>query len=85
MYKIEISLGWEEKVVIETDDFNKIALIQEFIALQEDCGWGVEDEEDDELSFEDEDGNVWYYDEELDEWIEWVEDEEEEEVEEDQE
>ena len=86
MYKIEISLGWEEKVVIETDDFNKIALIQEFIALQEDCGWGVEDEEDDELSFEDEDGNVWYYDEELDEWIEWVEDEEEEEEdEEDQE
>jgi len=85
MYKIEISLGWEEKVVIETDDFNKIALIQEFIALQEDCGWGVEDEEDDELSFEDEDGNVWYYDEELDEWIEWVEDEEEEEEEEDEE
>jgi len=82
MYKIEISLGWEEKVVIETDDFNKIALIQEFIALQEDCGWGVEDEE---LSFEDEDGNVWYYDEELDEWIEWVEDEEEEEEEEDEE
>ena len=85
MYKIEISLGWEEKVVIETDDFNKIALIQEFIALQEDCGWGVEDEEDDELSFEDEDGNVWYYDEELDEWIEWVEDEDEEEEDEDQE
>jgi len=85
MYKIEISLGWEEKVVIETDDFNKIALIQEFIALQEDCGWGVEDEEDDELSFEDEDGNVWYYDEELDEWIEWVEDEEEDEEDEDQE
>ena len=45
----------------------------------------LEDEEDDELSFEDEDGNVWYYDEELDEWIEWVEDEEEEEEEEDEE
>jgi hypothetical protein len=79
MYKIEISLGWEEKVVIETDDFNKIALIQEFIALQEDCDWCAEDEEeDDELSFTDEDGNVWFYDEDLDEWIEWVEDEEEE-------
>ena len=81
MYKIEISLGWEEKVVIETDDFNKIALIQEFIALQEDCGWCAEDEEDDELSFTDEDGNVWFYDEDLDEWIEWVEDEEEDEEE----
>jgi len=78
MYKIEISLGWEEKVVIETDDFNKIAMIQEFIALQEDCNWCAEDEEDDELSFTDEDGNVWFYDEELDEWIEYVEDEEEE-------
>jgi len=84
MYKIEISLGWEEKVVIETDDFNKIALIQEFIELQEGCGW-CEDEEDDELSFTDEDGNVWFYDEELDEWIEWVEDEEEDEEDEDQE
>jgi hypothetical protein len=79
MYKIEISLGWEEKVVIETDDFNKIALLQEFIALQEDCDWCAEEEEDDELSFTDEDGNVWFYDEELDEWIEWVEDEEEDE------
>jgi hypothetical protein len=78
MYKIEISLGWEEKVVIETDDFNKIALLQEFIALQEDCDWCAEEEEDDELSFTDEDGNVWFYDEELDEWIEFVEDEEEE-------
>ena len=85
MYKIEISLGWEEKVVIETDDFNKIALIQEFIELQEGCSWCVDDEEDDELSFTDEDGNVWFYDEDLDEWIEWVEDEEEDEEDEDQE
>ena len=77
MYKLEIDLGWNESVTIETDDFNKIALIQEFIAEQEECGWSVE-EDDDELSFTDEDGNVWFYDEELDEWIEWVEDEEEE-------
>ena len=80
MYKIEIKLGWDETVTIETDDFNKIALIQEFIALQEECGWA----EDDELVFVDEDGISYYYDEDLDEWIE-VEEEEEEEDDEDQE
>ena len=83
MYKLEIDLGWNESVTIETDDFNKIALIQEFIAEQEDCGWSVE-EDDDELSFVDEDGLTWIYVPELDEWVLYEGDEEEED-EEDQE
>jgi len=76
MYKIEIELGWEERVTIETDDFNKIALIQEFIALQEDCNW-CEDEE--ELVFVDEEGITWVYDADLDEWVVYEEEEEEDE------
>ena len=77
MYKIEIELGWDEKVTIETDDFNKIALMQEFIALQEDCGWG--EQEDEDLVFVDEDGLSWVYDADLDEWVEVEEEEEDEE------
>jgi len=77
MYKIEIELGWEETVTIVTDDFNKIALIQEFIALQEDCNWC--EEEDEELTFVDEDGITWVYDELLDEWVVYEEEEEEDE------
>jgi hypothetical protein len=72
MYKLEIELGWAEKIIIETDDFNKIAIIQDFIAEQEDCSWG-----EDELIFIDEDGTSYYYDEELDEWIEVEEEEDE--------
>jgi len=74
MYKIEIELGWEEKVTIETDDFNKIALIQEFIALQEDCNWC----EEEDLVFVDEEGLTWVYDADLDEWVEYEAEEEEE-------
>jgi hypothetical protein len=80
MYKIEIELGWEERVTIETDDFNKIALIQEFIALQEDCNWC----EEEDLVFVDEEGLTWVYDADLDEWVEYeAEEEEDEEDEED--
>jgi len=80
MYKVEINLGWDELIVIETDDFNKVVLLQEFIASQEECGWCEEGEEDSELmSFTDSDGVTWYYDEDEDEWLELEEDEEEEE------
>jgi len=72
MYKLEIELGWAEKIIIETDDFNKIAIIQDFIAEQEDCSWG-----EDELIFIDEYGTSYYYDEELDEWVEVEEEEDE--------
>jgi hypothetical protein len=75
MYKIEIELGWEERVTIETDDFNKIALIQEFIALQEDCNWC----EEEDLVFVDEEGLTWVYDADLDEWVEYEAEEEEDE------
>jgi hypothetical protein len=76
MYKIEIELGWEETVTIVTDDFNKIALIQEFIELQEACNWC---EEEEELVFVDEEGITWVYDADLDEWVVYEAEEEDEE------
>lgn len=57
MYKVEIDIsawGGDEKVVVETNDFEKAQIIQEFIEMQMDNGWAVdyapivEDEEDDE-------------------------------------
>ena len=67
MYKIEIDIsGWEyssETVTIETEDFDKIAIIREFIEFQQNHGWAadydlVEDYEyqtDEEVSEIDED------------------------------
>jgi hypothetical protein len=85
MYKIEIHIGdgWgfddEEKLVIETTDFEKAKIIQEFIEFQKDYGWAVEyqaieefedeDEDEDEEYVYDEETDAWYwYDEELDTW-----------------
>jgi hypothetical protein len=46
MYKIEIDIGeWDfgnETVTIETTDFDKIAIIQEFIEFQQLHGWCVD-------------------------------------------
>ena len=46
MYKIEIDIAeWDfgsDKVTIETDDFDKIAIIQEFIEFQQLHGWCVD-------------------------------------------
>jgi len=48
MYKIEIAISgqtaWaeEETVTIETNDFEKIQIIQEFIELQEENGWDAD-------------------------------------------
>jgi hypothetical protein len=52
--KFEMEFGWvgSEKVTIETHDFEKIQVIQEFIQFQEENGWAVEYEAIDE--FEDE-------------------------------
>ena len=63
MYKIEIDIsawGGDEKVTIETSDFDKIELIREFIEFQQENGWAAdydhvvdldeEAEEDDEPS-----------------------------------
>jgi hypothetical protein len=44
MYKLVIDLCWidDEKVTVESHDFEKITIIQEFIAFQEENGWAVE-------------------------------------------
>ena len=46
MYKIEINIAeWDfgsDTVVVETDDFDKIAIIQEFIEFQQVYGWCVD-------------------------------------------
>jgi hypothetical protein len=56
MYKIEIEMGWlgDSKLTIETNDFEIIEVIKEFVEFQESEGWiGVwnpivfEDGEDD--------------------------------------
>jgi len=66
MYKIEIDIsawGGDEKVTIETSDFDKIELIREFIEFQQENGWAAdyeqvaeddEEEEDEEVEDEDE-------------------------------
>ena len=52
--KFEMEFGWigNEKITVETYDFEKIQVIQEFIQFQEENGWAVEyeaidDSEDD--------------------------------------
>ena len=52
--KFEMEFGWtgSEKITVETYDFEKIQVIQEFIQFQEENGWAVEyeaidDSEDD--------------------------------------
>lgn len=52
--KFEMEFGWisAEKVIIETHDFEKIQIIQEFIQFQEEHGWGVEYEAINDLEIE---------------------------------
>lgn len=58
--KFEMEFGWivDEKITIETHDFDKIQIIQEFIEFQEEHGWAVEYEainlDDDEDTEEEE-------------------------------
>jgi len=66
MYKVEIDIGdwsWDEdqKVTIETDDFEKAQLIVEFVEFQKDHGWAadydlVEDYDGEEEEVEEENG-----------------------------
>ena len=55
--KFEMEFGWtgSEKIIVETFDFDKIKVIQEFIQFQEENGWEVKYEAIDELDedFED--------------------------------
>ena len=52
--KFEMEFGWvgSEKITVETHDFEKIQVIQEFIQFQEENGWAVEYEAIDELEDE---------------------------------
>jgi len=52
--KFEMEFGWvgSEKISIETHDFEKIQVIQEFIQFQEENGWAVEYEAIDDLEDE---------------------------------
>jgi hypothetical protein len=52
--KFEMEFGWtgSEKIVVETYDFEKIQVIQEFIQFQEENGWAVEYEAIDDLDEE---------------------------------
>jgi len=56
--KFEMPFGWtgNEKITVETFDFEKIQVIQEFIQFQEEHGWEVEYEaiDCDEDGFEEE-------------------------------
>jgi hypothetical protein len=49
--KFEMPFGWtgNEKITVETFDFDKIQVIQEFIQFQEENGWEVEYEAIDDL------------------------------------
>ena len=52
--KFEMDFGFigNEKITVETYDFDKIQIIQEFIQFQEENGWEVEYEAIDELEDE---------------------------------
>ena len=53
--KFEMEFGWigSEKVTVETHDFEKIQIIQEFIEFQEEHDWAVDYEATEPLDFED--------------------------------
>jgi len=72
MYKIEIDIAeWDfgsDKVTVETEDFDKIAIIQEFIQFQKDHDWCVDYDVTEDYEYQ--------CDEETDEEDEIVEDEE---------
>jgi len=85
MYKVEIKIGeWDfldnELVTIETSDFQKAQIIQEFIELQQEQGWAADyvvisefDDEDEGVEFG-EDEEEYVYDEETDAWY-WLDEE----------
>jgi hypothetical protein len=73
MYTVEIDIsnGWdgEETLTIETCDFEKVQIIQEFIAFQQENGWAADyaimkefdDEDEEEIEEEDEPATVSTY------------------------
>ena len=88
MYKVEIKIGdWDfvqdEVVTIETVDFEKVQIIQEFIEFQKNYGWAVDYDVTDEFidnQFDEDEGvefgedEEYVYDEETDAWY-WYDEE----------
>jgi len=89
MYKLEIEIGdWDwvdgEKVTIETFDFEKARIIQEFIEFQKDYGWAADYDVTDEfllnqfddagIEFDEDEDENYVYDEEADVWY-WYDEE----------
>jgi hypothetical protein len=73
MFKLEISIAaydWmEDKVTVETTDFDKAQIIQEFIEFQKDFGWAADYElSEDYFDCDDEEEE---YDEEGEEYEEY--------------
>jgi hypothetical protein len=76
MYKIEINIAeWDfgsDTVTVETDDFDKIAIIQEFIEFQQVYGWCVDYDaiefDEEEVSEDEVDEDEIYEDEESEEF-----------------
>jgi hypothetical protein len=54
--KFEMAIGYieNEKITVETWDFDKIEIIKDFIEFQEEHGWAVDYEAIEPLIFEDE-------------------------------
>jgi len=52
-FEMDIGFSEHEKITVETWDFDKIQIIRDFIAFQEEYGWAVEYEAV-ELDLEDE-------------------------------
>jgi hypothetical protein len=65
--KFEMEFGWSgnEKITVETYDFDKIQIIQEFIEFQEENGWAVNYEAVEPDDFEDEEAEEDTEDEEV--------------------
>ena len=87
MYKVEIKIGdWDfvqdEVVTIETFDFEKAQIIQEFIEFQQAYGWAVDYDVTDEFllnQFDDagvefDEDEEYVYDEDTDAWYWYDED-----------
>jgi hypothetical protein len=55
--KFEMEFGWlnNNKISIETHDFDVISIFQEFVRFQEAYGWAVEYVAVEDIDFEDED------------------------------
>jgi len=88
MYKVQINIAdWDfmddEILTIETSDFEKVQIIQEFIEFQKEYGWAVDYDVTDEfiaaqfddagIEFDDED-EEYVYDEDTDAWY-WYDEE----------